>query len=80
MIRLSYKVNTMVIDDLATQGARASTVMILTWLSSNVPVSALAGLNHPEETNKLNSQGRYGTRYSATFYVAEYSALDMSTQ
>ena len=37
---VSYIVNAMAADGLATQWARASTAMILTYLSQNIPVSA----------------------------------------
>ena len=35
---LSYIVSAMAADDLATQGARASVVMILTYFSQNIPI------------------------------------------
>ena len=43
-ICLSCMFNTMVADDLATQVARASVVMLLTYLSQNLPVLAPEGL------------------------------------
>ena len=41
---LSYRINTMAANVLATQGARASTVMVLTLFFQNIPVSAPPGL------------------------------------
>ena len=40
-------VNTMVVDDMAMQGARASAAMVLTYLSWNILVSLPKGLNLP---------------------------------
>ena len=39
-----YMANNMAADDLVTQGARASTAMVLIYLSQNIPVSAPEGL------------------------------------
>ena len=44
---LSWIVNNMATDDLATQGARASAVMILMQFTQNIPASASESLNHP---------------------------------
>ena len=41
-----FVVNTMVADDLATQGVRVLAAMILTYFSWNIPASASDGLTH----------------------------------
>ena len=41
---VSYIVNIVTADDLATQGARASVAMVLTYFSWNIPVSTPEGL------------------------------------
>ena len=40
MTHLSYTVNTMVDNELATQGATASTVMVLNYSPRNIPAAA----------------------------------------
>ena len=40
-----YIVNIIVADDLATQGAKASAAMVLTYFSRNIPASAPEWLN-----------------------------------
>ena len=46
----------MAVDDLATQGAMASTAMILTNFSSNIPVSALEALKTKHDESPAVSQ------------------------